>query len=214
MAAYNAKPYVGEAMRARWRRTGRWIAWRSSSCDDGSTERRPRSRGYARATGSSHAPGERRAVRRSTLRSPRPTRVARLLDADDAWPARQAARTGRGAATRPAVGLVYGDMRVVDASGAVLQESWLAGEPVIPRGRGGRRDARGQPGDRVLDPDARGACGADPREIPYTDWWFAARAALVSELAYVPSRARPTASTAATHARREGRTVSASCARR
>src|SRR5690349_95677 len=50
-----------------------------------------------------------------------------ILDADDAWPAGKIAAQVEVFAARPEVGLVYTDMRVIDASGTVVQESWLAG---------------------------------------------------------------------------------------
>ena len=82
---------------------------------------------------------------------------------------------------RPAVGLVYGDMRVVDADGAVIQESWLEDEPLIPAGAGviGELLAGNLATASSLLMRAS-VVEPIPAEIPYTDWWFARAAALAA----------------------------------
>ena len=57
-----------------------------------------------------------------------------LLDADDVWVRDKLRHSVAVLEARPEVGLVYGDMTVIDAERKVLQESWLAND-VTPEGR-------------------------------------------------------------------------------
>ncbi len=76
-------------------------------------------------------------------------------------------------------------MRVVDETGDVIQESWLEGEPLIPEGRCAAELLAGNPATASSILMRASVVEPIPPEIPYTDWWFAARAAMVSEVAYV-----------------------------
>ncbi len=106
-----------------------------------------------------------------------------LLDADDAWAPdklrRQVAALGD-------AGLLYGDMTVIDADGRVLDESWL-GDQRPPRTLSDW--LAGNPATSssiVLRAElARRWCPL-PREIAFADWYFAIRAALESEVVYLP----------------------------
>ena len=111
-----------------------------------------------------------------------------ILDADDAWPADKLAAQAEVFAARPDVGLVYTDMRVIDADGAVLQESWLS-DARPPTGRGlpaflGENLVTGS--SIVVRGSLREVLFPIPDEMAWADWWLAARAAQFSEIAYLP----------------------------
>src|SRR4051794_33266044 len=139
MAAYNAEPFVAEAIESALAQDWPEERLEVVVCDDGSTD------GTAAVVQSYLAryPGRVRLIRQANggpcaavntaLAAARGEWLG-ILDADDAWPSDRLRVQGDVLHARPAVGLVYGDMRVVDAAGEVLQESWLDGEPVIPSG--------------------------------------------------------------------------------
>jgi hypothetical protein len=111
-----------------------------------------------------------------------------VLDADDAWPAGKLAAQVEVFAARPEVGLVYTDMRVIDADGAVLQESWLS-DARPPTGRGlptFLRENLVTGSSIVVRGTLRDVLFPIPDEMAWADWWLAARAAQFSEIAYLP----------------------------
>lgn len=111
-----------------------------------------------------------------------------ILDADDAWPADKIAAQVDYLATRPEVGLVYTDMRVIDASGTVVQESWLAGSRP-PTGRGIAtflRENLVTGSSIVVRGTLRDRLFPIPDDMAWADWWLAVRAAQFSEIAYLP----------------------------
>lgn len=111
-----------------------------------------------------------------------------ILDADDAWPAGKLAAQAEVFAARPEVGLVYTDMRVIDADGTVLQESWLSGARP-PTGRGlpaFLRENLVTGSSIVVRGTLRDVLFPIPDEMAWADWWLAARAAQFSEIAYLP----------------------------
>jgi glycosyltransferase involved in cell wall biosynthesis len=111
-----------------------------------------------------------------------------ILDADDAWPAGKLAAQAEVFATRPEVGLVYTDMRVIDADGTVLQESWLS-DARPPTGRGlptFLRENLVTGSSIVVRGTLRDVLFPIPDEMAWADWWLAARAAQFSEIAYLP----------------------------
>jgi hypothetical protein len=111
-----------------------------------------------------------------------------LLDADDVWVRDKLRRSVAVLEARPEVGLVYGDMTVIDAERRVLQDSWLA-DDVTPEGR----HCAGAliVGNNVTCSSVvlRGAVLRSvtpiPADMPWSDWWIAVRVAQVSELAYL-----------------------------
>jgi hypothetical protein len=110
-----------------------------------------------------------------------------LLDADDAWPADKIRRQVAVLRARPEVGLVYTDMRVIDAEGRVLDESWLAGSRP-PRGRevgALLEENRVTASSIVVRASLRDHLFPIPAELPWADWWLAVRTALVAEIAYL-----------------------------
>jgi glycosyltransferase involved in cell wall biosynthesis len=108
-----------------------------------------------------------------------------LLDADDVWPRDKIRR--QVAALGDAL-LLYGDMTVIDAAGAVLQESWLGDDPT-PAG-GDFATLLGGNAATSSSILARAAAvrrwSPLPPGIAFVDWYLAMRAALEGGLAYLP----------------------------
>jgi hypothetical protein len=188
MAAYNAEPFIAEAIESALAQD--WPADRLEVVvvDDGSTD------GTAEVVERYLGTGRVRLIRQANAGPCGAVNAAltvacgewlALLDADDAWPRDKLRVQGAVLESRPEVGLVYGDMRVVDEHGDVIQESWLEGEPLIPEGRCVAELLAGNPATASSILMRASVVEPIPAEIPYTDWWFAARAALVSEIAYV-----------------------------
>lgn len=112
-----------------------------------------------------------------------------ILDADDAWPADKLTAQIALLESRPEVGLVYGDMRVIDGAGNVVQESWLA-DARPPAGRsfstflrenlvtGSSIVVRGTLRDALFP--------IPPDDMAWADWWLAVRVSQFSEIAYLP----------------------------
>src|SRR3954452_25583844 len=114
--------------------------------------------------------------------------VVALLDADDAWPPSRIARAVELLAARPEVGLVYGDLTVIDEDGEGLQGSWLEGD-ATPEGRcvGAQLTGNNVTASTIVMRGATlRALGPTPADPPWADWWLAVRFAEVSELAYLP----------------------------
>ena len=110
-----------------------------------------------------------------------------MLDADDAWPADKIRRQVEVMLSRPDVGYVYTDMRVIDTEGEVLQESWLAGD-VPPEGRCFGALLPGNPctaSSVMIRAEVAARIGPIPEEIPFADWWLAMRTAQQCEIAYL-----------------------------
>jgi hypothetical protein len=121
------------------------------------------------------------------IRAARGALVA-LLDGDDAWPAGKLAAQVALLAARPEVGLVYGDMRVIDAHGVELQPSWLE-DDAPPQGRdviGLLAGNHATSSSIVLRTALARELIPIPAGIAFADWWFAVRAAQEAAVAYVP----------------------------
>src|SRR4051794_15134429 len=134
VAAYDAEPFVGQAVRSALAQDYPAERVHVVVVDDGSTDG---TAAVVEGIALEH-PGrvtlvrqENRgsvgAVNRAAEEVPPGADLIAILDADDAWPADKLRAQAAVFEARPEVGLVYTDMRVIDASGAVLQESWLAG---------------------------------------------------------------------------------------
>jgi glycosyltransferase involved in cell wall biosynthesis len=189
VAAYDAEPFVAEALESALAQD--WPADRLEIIvvDDGSTD------GTATVVAGLAArhPGRIRLIRQANAGACGATNTAlaaargeliALLDADDAWPAGKLRAQTAVLAARPEVGLVYGDMRIVDARGRVLHESFLEGQRP-PRGRclGELLESNDATASSLLL--RRELAAPIPDGVPYTDWWFAARAARRSQIAYL-----------------------------
>jgi hypothetical protein len=113
-----------------------------------------------------------------------------LLDADDVWPRDRLARHLAVMAARPEVGLTYGDMRVINEHGELLEHSFLRSRALEPHE------------GRILGPLVAGnwvgtsaitlrssllpAVSPLPSEAPYADWALAVSVAAVAEVGLVP----------------------------
>src|SRR4051794_35542754 len=177
VAAYNAEPFVAEALESALAQD--WPAERLEIIvvDDGSTDG---TAAVVEAIAAAH-PGRIRLIRQANAGACGATNTALaaargeligLLDADDAWPAGKLTAQAAVLAARPEVGLVYGDMRVVDAQGRVLHESLLEGQRP-PEGRclGSLLESNDATASSLLF--RRSLAAPIPADVPYTDWWFA-----------------------------------------
>ena len=204
MAAYNAEPFVAEAIESALAQD--WPADRLEVVvvDDGSTD------GTAAVVSSyvERLPGRVRLIRQANggpcaavntaLAAARGEWLG-LLDADDAWPADKLRVQGEvlrcAACGRAGLRRHARDRRARRRDPGVL----AGGRAGDPRGPLRRRAARGQRRDRVLAADARVGRRADPGRDPLHRLVVrGARRARLRASPTSPSRARSTASTAAT----------------
>jgi glycosyltransferase involved in cell wall biosynthesis len=110
-----------------------------------------------------------------------------LLDADDLWPRGKIRRQVEALAERPHVGLLYGDMTVIDAEGSVLQESWLE-DATPPEGRPFAALLAGNlatSSSIVIRASLARRLAPIPADVPFADWYLALRAAQESEIGYL-----------------------------
>jgi hypothetical protein len=113
-----------------------------------------------------------------------------LLDADDVWPEDRLTPLLEVMDRRPEVGLVYGEMNVIDADGELLHASFLqayGATPVVGRGFSElitRNTVSG--GASLFRAALRSVYSPIPPQAAYADWWLAVSIARVAELAFVP----------------------------
>jgi glycosyltransferase involved in cell wall biosynthesis len=185
VAAYNAEPFIEQALRSALDQD--WPALEIIVVDDGSTDRTaavveglndPRIRLIRQENA-----GACGAVN-TAFHAARGELLA-LLDADDVWPAGKLRAQWAVLRDRPEVGLVYGDMTVIDAGGNVLDESFLS-DARPPQGRCLARMLESNDATASSLLFRRAVAAPIPDGVPYTDWWFAVRAAQHSEIAYLP----------------------------
>src|SRR4051794_41680635 len=124
MAAYDAEAFVGEAIESALAQD--WPSERLEVvvCDDGSTD----ATAAVVASYVERYPGRVRLIRQANggpcaavnaaLAAARGEWLG-LLDADDVWPRDKLRVQGEVLKARPDVGLIYGDMRVIDEHGDV-----------------------------------------------------------------------------------------------
>ena len=113
-----------------------------------------------------------------------------LLDADDEWPTDRLSRHVAHLEAHPEVGLVHGDMTIIDDDGAVLAPSFFEAQGTqLTRGRvlgrllGGNFVSGGASTFRAsLLPAVHPIADA----AAYPDWWIAATIAAVAEIDHVP----------------------------
>lgn len=113
-----------------------------------------------------------------------------LLDADDEWPPDRVRRQVEFLQEHPAVGLVHGDMEVIDARGATIAPSFFAQQGHNPaRGRvlgdllGGNFISGGA---SMFRASLLGALHPISPAAAYPDWWLAANVAAVAEIDHLP----------------------------
>ena len=113
-----------------------------------------------------------------------------FLDADDVWPRRRLHHLVRGFEGRPSVGLVYGDMTVIDPKGRVLAPSF--------RAAGGASAVSGRAFGRLLSfnfvsggammvrADLAPHFSPIPAHGGHQDWWIAVQVARVADVHAIP----------------------------
>jgi glycosyltransferase involved in cell wall biosynthesis len=113
-----------------------------------------------------------------------------LLDADDEWPPDRVRRQVEFLQEHPAVGLLHGDMEVIDAQGATIAPSFFAQQGHNPaRGRvlgellGGNFISGGA---SMFRASLLAALHPISPAAAYPDWWLAANVAAVAEIDHLP----------------------------
>jgi glycosyltransferase involved in cell wall biosynthesis len=196
VAAYEAEPFIGQAVRSALAQDYPPELVHVVVVDDGSTDATAAiveeiaAQHPGRITLIRQANGGSVAAVNRCAEAPaaQAADLLAILDADDAWPAGKLAAQVPVFAARPEVGLVYTDMRVIDAEGAVLQESWLA-DSRPPTGRGLAtflRENLVTGSSIVVRGTLRDVLFPIPDEMAWADWWLAVRTAQHAEVAYLP----------------------------
>jgi Glycosyltransferase like family 2 len=196
IAAYEAAPYVGQAVRSALAQDYPADRLHVVVVDDGSTD----GTGDVVAEIAAQHPARVTLVRQENRGSvgavnrcaeqpaAHDADLLAILDADDAWPAGKIAAQVELLQQRPDVGLVYTDMRVIDGGGAVVQESWLA-DAHPPTGRSLSAFLRENlvTGSSIVVRGAlRDVLFPIPDDMAWADWWLAARTSQFAEVAYLP----------------------------
>ncbi len=113
-----------------------------------------------------------------------------LLDADDEWPVDRLTRHVAFLEAHPEVGLVHGDMTVIDDNGTVLSPSFFEAQGTqVTRGRVLGRLLAGNfvsGGAATFRASLLPAFHPIPDDAAYPDWWIAATIAAVAEIDVVP----------------------------
>lgn len=116
-----------------------------------------------------------------------------LLDADDEWPLDRLRRHAEILDANPQVGLVHGDMEVMDADGNTIHPSFFAWKQDEPtNGRVLARLANDNfvsGGASTFRASLMPAIWPIPADAAYPDWWLATNIAAVSEIVYDPASA-------------------------
>ena len=110
-----------------------------------------------------------------------------LLDADDVWLAHKVSRQVELFAARPALGLVFSDMTIVDENEFVVGPSLVGPLGDLPRDAFARvltANVATQ-SSIMIRASLRDLFAPIPAGIPYADWWLTLRAAQVSEIDYI-----------------------------
>jgi hypothetical protein len=112
-----------------------------------------------------------------------------LVDADDTVPSDAVSARAAILDARPEVGLVYGDMDIIDADGALLDPSYHRSYDVpthVGRVLGPLLERNFVPGGTMMFRAAdRPIYYPIPEQASVQDWWIAANVAAVAELAYL-----------------------------
>jgi glycosyltransferase involved in cell wall biosynthesis len=189
LCAYNYERYVGQAVDSALAQDYAG-AVEVIVVDDGSTDGTPEVlAGYGDAV---------RVIRRPNggLNAATDTGVAAargdyltFLDADDFWPADRLSRLAKVLDARPEVGVVYGDMDVVDAAGEQVEPSFRALYE-LPRVSGrvlGRllQNNAVSAGSMMVRAALRDRYHPIPAFAAHQDWWIVAAIAAVAEVAAI-----------------------------
>ena len=113
-----------------------------------------------------------------------------FLNADDVWYPTTAERLSERLAARPEIGLVYGDMEMIDAVGTTLHPSYYERFGIQPQsGRLLGRLLRGNfiaSGCFMFRAELLSACHPIPDWVPWEDWYIVLRLAAVARFEYLP----------------------------
>jgi glycosyltransferase involved in cell wall biosynthesis len=116
-----------------------------------------------------------------------------LLDADDEWPLDRLRRHAEILDGHPLVGLVHGDMEIIDADGTTVHPSffaWKQDEPSDGRVLGRlAQDNFVSGGASTFRASLMPAIWPIPSDAAYPDWWIATNIAAVAEIVYDPASA-------------------------
>ena len=116
-----------------------------------------------------------------------------LLDADDEWPLDRLRRHAELLDANPHVGLVHGDMEVIDTGGATVHPSFFAWKQDTPTD--GRvlarlvKDNFVSGGASTFRASLMPAIWPIASDAAYPDWWIASNIAAVAEILYDPANA-------------------------
>jgi glycosyltransferase involved in cell wall biosynthesis len=108
-----------------------------------------------------------------------------VLDADDVWLSGKTRRQVDELIADPELGMVFCDMTVIDSEERLVRPSQVGRIGEFPRRAFARllvQNVATQSSIMVR----RSLVYPIPSEIPYSDWWFALRAAEVAEILYIP----------------------------
>ncbi|HEX8101726.1 MAG TPA: glycosyltransferase [Solirubrobacteraceae bacterium] len=109
-----------------------------------------------------------------------------FLDADDTWPRDRVRKLAAALAAHPEAALAWGDMEVVDDTGATLAPSFRAACGIVPYG--GRvfgrllRNNFISAGSLMIRAGLRGLYCPIREDAPYQDWWMALQVSRVAEV--------------------------------
>ena len=116
-----------------------------------------------------------------------------LLDADDEWPHDRLRRHAEILDANPQVGLVHGDMEVIDADGNTIHPSfftWKQDDPTDGRVLARLvKDNFVSGGASTFRASLMPAIWPIPTDAAYPDWWIASNIAAVAEILYDPANA-------------------------
>ncbi len=116
-----------------------------------------------------------------------------LLDADDEWPRDRLRHHAEILDANPQVGLVHGDMEVIDADGNTIHPSFFTWKQDKPSN--GRvlarlvKDNFVSGGASTFRASLMPAIWPIPSDAAYPDWWIASNIAAVAEILYDPANA-------------------------
>ena len=113
-----------------------------------------------------------------------------LLDGDDEWPADRLRLQVAALEAAPAIGLVHGDMEIVDTDGGLLHPSFFAQQSLtVPEGDVFGAVVRGNfvsGGASLFRASFLDRLRPIPPEAAWPDWWIATRIAEVAQIRTVP----------------------------
>ena len=192
MGAYNYARYVGRAIESALDQDYPADRMQIIVVDDGSTdntaeivrdlaERHPGQIKFVQQSNGGYIAATNRAIAEAD------GEFLALLDADDVWLPYKVRRQVDLLMARPAVGMVFSDMVVVDGAEAPIRPSLIGALGDLPR----RAFARvlhqnvATQSSIMIRSSLRELFAPIPDGIPYADWWLTLRAAQVSEIDYV-----------------------------